>query len=73
MPCLNPNTFRWRVRNPNSVAINARWDLYNTASAGTIGASPGDTFFETPKTGTTLRLFVGTILQATKASQGCSL
>jgi hypothetical protein len=73
MPCVTPNTLRWRVRNPNFVAINARWDLYNTGVSGTIVASPGDTFFETSKAGNTLRLFVGTVLQATKASQGCNL
>jgi hypothetical protein len=73
MPCVTPNTLRWRVRNTNSFAINARWDLFNTGVSGTVLAAPGDTFFETGRTGNTLRLFVGTVLQSTKASQGCSL
>jgi hypothetical protein len=73
MPCTSPNTFRWRVRNLNSVAINANWNLYNTGISGSIVANPGYTYFETSTSGNTLRLYVGAVLQATKASQGCNL
>ena len=63
---------RWRVRNPNSSTVAATWDVYGTDQSGAHQAPPGDSFFFTQTVGgaNTTRLFVGGVLQQTKASGG---
>ncbi len=59
----------WRVRNPNAVPIAFNWDVYNTPQKG-LGTVPAnsDVFFNTTTGSNTVRVFVGSKLQATKAT-----
>lgn len=79
-PSKNPATFttlqltsmcngKWRVRNPNAVAISFTWDIYNTTTKG-LGVVPGnsDVFFYTSTGSNTVRVFVGTKQQQVKAT-----
>ena len=38
---------RWRVRNPNSFAVEVDWQVYGTSQMGSLTAQPGDNFFFT--------------------------
>jgi hypothetical protein len=59
----------WRVRNPNTVPIAFNWDVYNTTQKG-VGTVPAnsDVFFNTTTGSNTVRVFVGSKQQATKAT-----
>ncbi len=60
---------QWRVRNPNAQPVSFQWDVYGKTEKGVGVAVPsGDTFFNSTKGGNTLRVFVGSALQNTKAT-----
>jgi hypothetical protein len=60
---------RWRVRNPNNQPVVFTWDFYQTPKRG-AGIVPAnqDVLFTTSPGSRTMRLFVGNMLQSTKAS-----
>ncbi len=60
---------QWRVRNPNTQAISFNWDVYGKTEKGLGVAAPSsDTFFQSTLGSNTVRTFVGSDLQQTKAT-----
>lgn len=69
----NPGEIRrWRVRNANDYAIDARWVLLGSDQEGTIHIDANsDTFFETSTAGFNyIALYIGNELQGLRVSSG---